>query len=517
MTGALDTWWLCRGGPFCGVAGLGSTWWPSWSQANQNQTSAGERMVYDTGRQGKTSSAPSNPSTGFDPGGFLEAAQPVLVLEQRQGPLTPWPGVGLPCQPSCFGRVRQLPDHGDAVAVIYVDRPCRRRLVCLWIWESQLLETGLSGYLPVPGYVSARPFPRTPPPVLVLWLYRWLGFRIMLGSGLIKLRGDECWRTLTCLDYHFETQPIPNPISRWLHFLPHPASCTRACYGITLSNWSCRGFSSPSRWRHGAALLAISFQVFLIVSGNLSFLNWLTIIPFLACIDDSLWRRCLPTTLVRRAEQAAETSRPCRGQRQVSYTVAVLVAVLSIQPVANLLSSRQAMNTSFDPWEIVNTYGAFGSVGQERREIVVEGSADGPNVEGVSAFKAKPGDPQRRPPFISPYHLRLDWLMWFAAMGEPQDYPWTLNLVWKLLHNDRASTPSLLAGNPFPQAPPTWVRMQLYGYQFAPGGNPCGPVVEPTLLGDGFPPCRRTTLACSKPCRPTAGLSPRDGRRRASV
>src|SRR5262249_3572575 len=124
--------------------------------------------------------------------------------------------------------------------------------------------------------------------------FRWLIFRIMFGAGLIKLRGDPCWRDLTCLYYHYETQPIPNPLSWWLHFRAHWFHQ----FGVLWNHfielivpWF--GFG-PRVVRHIVGVLLVSFQMILIVSGNLSFLNWLTIVPALACFDDSFWRRIFP-------------------------------------------------------------------------------------------------------------------------------------------------------------------------------------------------------------------------------
>jgi len=138
----------------------------------------------------------------------------------------------------------------------------------------------------------------------------------------------------------------------------------------------------------------------------------------------------------------------------------------------------------------VNTYGAFGSVGKQRGEIVFEGTMDEP---GPSAswkeyeFKCAPGDPMRRPCLVSPYHERLDWQIWFAAMSTPDRYPWTVHFVWKLLHNDEG-TLSLMAGNPFPDAPPRSIRAQLYHYEFAKPGNPEGRWWNRTLVGPWLPP-----------------------------
>ena len=155
-------------------------------------------------------------------------------------------------------------------------------------------------------------------------------------------------------------------------------------------------------------------------------------------------------------------------QRVAVYALGVLVAYLSIAPTLNMLSPNQIMNTSFNPLQIVNTYGAFGSVTRERLEIAIEGSTD-ETLESATwkeyQFKGKPGDPSRMPSQIAPYHLRIDWLMWFAAMGSARDYEWFSPLMLKLLEGD-AATIGLLAGNPFPDRPPRWIRARMYKYTF---------------------------------------------------
>jgi hypothetical protein len=340
-------------------------------------------------------------------------------------------------------------------------------------WEIQLLETGFLSIFLCP-LLDGRPFPKCRPPVLVIWLFRWLGFRIMVGAGLIKLRGDECWRDLTCMFYHYETQPIPNPVSRYLHFAPHWFHKIETLWNHIVElivPWFSFG---PRTARHIAGASMVLFQVFLIISGNLSFLNYLTIIPFLACFDDTLLRHILPKPLVRRAERAAQESQPSQINNAVAVALSILVAYLSIDPVLNLVSRRQMMNTAFNRLDLVNTYGAFGTVGRERDEIIFEGTDDAV-VTGDTKWKeyefiAKPGDPERRPAFIAPYQPRIDWQIWFAAMASPGDYPWTFHFVWKLLHND-PDTLSLLANNPFPDKPPHLIRARLYRYRFAPLGE----------------------------------------------
>lgn len=343
-------------------------------------------------------------------------------------------------------------------------------------WEIQLLETGFLAIFLCP-LLDGRPFPRREPPKALIWLFRWLIFRVMLGAGLIKLRGDSCWRDLTALYYHFETQPIPNPLSRWFHFLPRWILKGGVLFNHLAELIAPWFVFHPRLARHVAGAIIVLFQFTLILGGNLSFLNWLTIVPALACFDDSLWERVLPRVLVNRARLAAERAQPCVLMDRTGWAVALVVGVLSIQPVVNMISPAQVMNTSFDPLDLVNTYGAFGSVGRERLNIVFEGT-DNATPDSNAVWKsypyvALPVALNRRPPQIAPYQPRLDWQMWFAAMGSPDQYPWTLNLVWKLLHNDPGAL-SLFGGNPFPDHPPRFVRAVLYRYQFAPPGNPEG-------------------------------------------
>ena len=343
-------------------------------------------------------------------------------------------------------------------------------------WEIQLLETGFLAIFLCP-LLDMRPFPRREAPLPIILLFRWLVFRIMLGAGLIKFRGDQVWRNGTALYYHFETQPLPGPLSRWFHYLPR----ILLKMGVWF-NWLAELVAPffvfwPRLGRYVAGVIIIAFQVVLILSGNLSFLNWLTIVPALACFDDRFWSKILPGALVRRAQKAAGESRPSKPMTGIAWAVVVIVGFLSFQPVMNMLSPGQIMNTSFDPLDLVNTYGAFGTVGKERMNVVFEGTND--DVPGDSTqwkpyiYKALPVVDDRRPPQVAPYQLRLDWQMWFAAMASPGDYPWTLNLVWKLLHNDREAL-RLFDENPFPEDPPHYIRAVLYRYRFTPPGNPEG-------------------------------------------
>jgi hypothetical protein len=346
-------------------------------------------------------------------------------------------------------------------------------------WDMQLAETGFLAMFLVP-LLDGRPFPRRRTPVVVIFLFRWLVVRVMLGAGLIKWRHDPCWQELTCLATHFETQPLPNALSRAFHLLPGGVKA----FGVIVNHAAeliapLLAFG-PRRLRHIAGLVMIGFQLTLIASGNLSLLNWLTIVAIAACLDDGLLARVTPRRLRERAEAARAAARPSPAE---GWCVGILFAVylvLSIDPVVNLASSEQKMNYSFNRLLLASAYGAFGSMDRERNEIVFEGTLDAEDPPGGEAvwreyeFPCKPGDPMRRPCVAAPYQYRLDWQMWFAWRGGPGRYPaWSLHLVWKLLHGDRTVL-RLLDGDPFPDRPPRRVRALLYRYRFADPDDPDG-------------------------------------------
>ncbi len=356
-------------------------------------------------------------------------------------------------------------------------------------WEILLLETGFLAIFVAPLWRLA-PFERgTPTPRVVIVLLRWLTLRLMLGAGLIKLRGDPCWRDLTCLVFHYETQPNPNPLSWYLHQLPVWFHRLEVLFNHVAELLAPLFVFGPRRPRLVAGALIVLFQVLLILSGNLSFLNWLTIAIAVACFDDGLLRPCLPRRLRDRLAVHTPGAQPSKARTLVTYALAIVVGLLSLNPVLNMLSPGQVMNTSFDPFDLVNTYGAFGSIGRERFEIVLEGTSD-PNPSETTRwteyeFKCKPGDPFRRPCWISPYHYRLDWQMWFAAMPGAGTPSWLVRLVAKLLAGDPAVR-GLLAPGPFQDHPPVWIRGRLYRYEFARPGEPGW--WRRTLVGDSLPP-----------------------------
>jgi hypothetical protein len=343
-------------------------------------------------------------------------------------------------------------------------------------WESLLLECG---FLAI--FLGAR---HTAPPAVVIWMYRWVLFRLMFGAGMIKLRGDPCWRDLTCLVYHYRTQPIPNPISWYFDKSPLWLSKAGVLFNHLAELVAPFGALIPiANVTRVAGAMMLLFQLSIAASGNLSWLNWLTIVIALSCFDDGMLRSVMPKSVVIPSGARDLNSvipseswdmrvhlSPLAVPHQIALGVlAVIVVLLSIRPAMNLLSRNQAMNASFEPLHLVNTYGAFGSVSRDRYEVILEGTADSVATPATIwreyQFRAKPGDVKRRPPWLAPYHRRLDWLMWFIPLSPAFAETWFPALVGRLLQND-APTLSLMAGNPFPDKPPAQIRATMYQYRF---------------------------------------------------
>lgn len=360
-------------------------------------------------------------------------------------------------------------------------------------WESLLCEAGFLAIFLAPPLDPRPGAVKSPAPLLVIVLFRWLVFRVMFGAGLIKIRGDQCWTDLTCLAFHYETQPNPSPLSYYFHQLPLAFQKAGVVFNHLVELVAPFGVFGPRRVRLLAGALIVAFQVTLILSGNLSFLNWLTIVVALSCFDDGVLWRAFPSAFRTRLAELEHGQDETRARRVVLVTLGVGVAFLSLNPLVNLLSPRQAMNASFDPFQLVNTYGAFGSVSRERHEVVLEGTNDAePSAD--SNWKAyelpcKPGEPARRPCLVTPYHYRLDWQMWFVQFGGAEAQPWLVHLVAQLLAGDRG-TLSLFEHNPFPERPPRFVRAALYHYWFTRPDEPG--YWHRRYLGDALPPLART-------------------------
>ena len=332
-------------------------------------------------------------------------------------------------------------------------------------WETQLLELTLLTFFLVPVFDPRLKRTTAPPPRIAIWAMRWMLFRLMLGAGLIKVRHDPCWRDLTCLIYHYETQPIPNPLSFFYHHMPpgfHYAGCLFNHFAELVVPF---GYFGPAMIRRAAGLITILFQCILISSGNLAWLNWVTLVMCIACFDDAFLTRWLGRLAFSAPPWKCS---PVKTGLLVCFTGAL--AWLSVPPARNLIDEDQAMNTSYDAWHLVNSYGAFGSVGRKRYDVIIE-ATDEPEVTDQThwrpyEFKAAPGDVTRRPPLITPYHYHLDWQIWFSGMRPRLHEEWLLRLAVRLLENDPQIT-ALFQSVPFPGKRPTYIKMDLYRYRFA--------------------------------------------------
>jgi hypothetical protein len=324
-------------------------------------------------------------------------------------------------------------------------------------WESLLLEAGF-----LAAFLGSDEVAPTWPAIVLFW---WLVFRLEFGAGMIKMRGGREWRDLTALYYHHETQPMPNPVSRFAHLLPKSVHRMEVI-GNHFAQLAVPFFLFvPGPVGTVAAGIVIVTQGWLVISGNFAWLNWITIVLAFSAVSDSVLSALLP---VAPADWSAGDAGVPLWWGAVVLIVTVGYAVLSWPALRNLFSRNQLMNASFNRWSLANAYGAFGTVTKERYEIVLEGTlaADPDERDWLEyEFKGKPGDVRRMPRQFAPYHLRLDWLMWFLALGSPGER-WFLPLLVRLLEADRA-TLRLLRSDPFGGAPPRFVRAKTYRYRFS--------------------------------------------------
>jgi hypothetical protein len=364
-------------------------------------------------------------------------------------------------------------------------------------WESMLIEAGFFAAFLGPSRVA--------PSALSILMLRWLLFRVELGAGLIKLRHDPCWRKLTCLFYHHETQPMPNPLAWYAHRVPRHVLAAGVVFSHFVQVVAPFGLFAPQPIAAIFGGFIIVHQLLLISAGNYAWLNWLTVVLAFSAFGDKEVAAILPLTP------------PPVEARSLSYDVVLVVvtgltAILSIRPVRNFFSRDQLMNYSFNPLHLVSVYGAFGSVTRERYEIVIEGTTDEhPSKETIwkaYEFKGKPGDPKRRPTQVAPYHLRLDWLMWFLPFSCVEDgrvvpggvERWFVRLLARILQNDRAVL-ALFRRNPFDGRPAAFVRARVYRYSFTDRAERrrTGAWWRRSFVGELLPPISRTRYQAPEP------------------
>ena len=326
-------------------------------------------------------------------------------------------------------------------------------------WDLLLLE---AGFLALILSIATRPG---------IWLLRYLLFRFMLLSGAVKLlSGDPTWANLSALSYYFQTEPLPTVLAWYAHHLPHVVltAATLATFLIELVLPFLIFF--PRRLRFIAAFGILLLQVVILLTGNYTFFNLLTMALCLVLFDDTALRRSLPNRVTSFVQSYVRDSKPPKLVSVAVCAIALLILFTGLIQLNEVLNRRLSplgawVTAEIEPLHIVNTYGLFAVMTTKLPEIVVEGSDDGVDWREYE-FKYKPGNVMRRPRWNQPHQPRLDWQMWFAALGTASDNPWFSQFLRRLLENSPAVT-ALLETNPFPHKPPLYVRALLYDYRYS--------------------------------------------------
>ncbi len=333
-------------------------------------------------------------------------------------------------------------------------------------WDILLLEVGFLALFAVPWNFSFGWGLALEPHWLVRFGFYAVLFKLMFLSGVVKLMsGDSSWRDLSALSYHYWTQPLPNPLSPFFHFLPfwlHKVS-TLMTFVVELGV-PFLIFWPRARLVSAGAFLGLSLLIFF--TGNYTFFNLLTVALCMWLVPDSMWRNILPSLEISLA--------PANAHPIIATAIGILLALSMIWSVRMFLPEFIADKVSWplqiaQTFYISNSYGLFANMTKSRPEIIIEGSADGTEWKEYE-FYYKPGDLNRAPPVIAPLQPRLDWQMWFAALGNFQQNPWLQNLMMRLFQG-APEVLGLMRHNPFPDVPPQYLRARLYSYEFTSPGE----------------------------------------------
>jgi predicted DCC family thiol-disulfide oxidoreductase YuxK len=343
-------------------------------------------------------------------------------------------------------------------------------------WDILLIEIGFLSIFLAPWRLWPKRGVDPPVSRAALFLLKVLLFKLLVMSGVVKLTsGDDSWWDLTALDYHYWSQPLPTVIGWWADQSPEwfkkfsVAFCLVVEIIVPFFIWA------PRRLRLIAGGLLVFLQIMIAATGNYCFFNLLTIALCLLLIDDAVWRQENGTSTRLREATARQADRRYKHWDRLSNYAAAIVIVLTLplnvrviysafEPEAEWSQLLGRMYARAETFRIVNGYGLFRVMTKDRREIVIEGSADGIDWQPYE-FKWKPGDVNRAPGWCAPHQPRLDWQMWFAALGSYRQNPWFVQLVISLLHG-KPQVAALFERNPFPQNPPSYVRAALYRYRF---------------------------------------------------
>ncbi len=368
--------------------------------------------------------------------------------------------------------------------ILYLSISTAGQIFLGYQWDILLLETGFLAIFFAPWRLRPSWFRASEPSRIVLFLYRWLLFRLMLGSGLVKIgSGDETWwPSLGAMSVHYETQPIPSWTAWYVHQLPAGIHKCSTAATLALEFLIPIFVFAPRRLRLLAAACFAGLQVVILATGNYTFFNWLTIVLCIPLLDDSI----LPPAMGQRIRRLEPSGRPdwirwCLAGTRAGLLTLVLVVSgsLFLGQVSGFLSRFElslghrmsgpvaALYQAIAPFRSISTYGLFAVMTTSRPEITIQGSTDGVRWKDY-VFKYKPGPRDRKPPFVAPHQPRLDWQMWFASLRSFQNRStrgWMEPFLLRLLTGSEPVL-GLLETNPFPDTPPKYVRAVVSPYRY---------------------------------------------------
>jgi predicted DCC family thiol-disulfide oxidoreductase YuxK len=379
---------------------------------------------------------------------------------------------------------------GTALAVLLIvgiaPAPC---LALLWLiylslatvgrdflgfqWDNLLLEVGFLAIFLAPLQLLPRPSRETPPSRIILWLLRLLLFKLMFLSGCVKLLSeDPNWRNLTALTFHYQTQPLPTWPGWYAHQLPLWFQKFSCAMMFVIEIGAPFLIFAPRRIRFFGCAALVGLQGLIFLTGNYTVFNFLAFALCLLLLDDFILQKWAPRQLfAKRAETVLGVPGHRHRPNAVTIPLAVVVIAISVFQIvsmfrvrSSLLAPAAMLDGLLMPLRTVNSYGLFAVMTTERHEIIIEGSNDGVTWLPYE-FKYKPGDINQKPKFIEPFQPRLDWQMWFAALGEARQNPWFGRFCERLLQGS-PEVLALLARNPFPDRPPRFIRAELFNYHF---------------------------------------------------
>ena len=367
-------------------------------------------------------------------------------------------------------------------------------------WDALLLEVGFLSIFIAPRNFLHRTTKLFTPSRVLLLLFWFLLFRLMFSSGIGKIiSGDPTWKNLTALSFHYFTQPLPNPVSWYVHQFPDWFHKLTVVIMLFVEIFIPFLYFAPRLFRHIAGILTIILQIIIMITGNYTYFNILTISICFLLFDDAFLQQHLPEIVKNKFNLApGYAKKPKIVLRNLpTYVLAIIIAFLGLVQLSvsvfgywNQPIAVQEVVKTVSPLSIVNRYGLFTVMTTDRPEIVIEGSSDGVNWKEYK-FRYKPSDLDKVLPLVAPYQPRLDWQMWFAALGSYQRNPWFIKLIERLASN----TPEvleLLEENPFPDKRPIYIRALRYKYEFTnyserqEGGN----IWKRELLGYYLPEVR---------------------------